>query len=152
MTTRRELLAASLLGTLLAPARAAEVLLPTPDSLAAALESAMQRHRALVLMVSLPGCPWCKLVRQSYLTPLRAEGQPVIELSNQDESRITDFDGAATTPARVVTRLRVQVTPTVLFVGREGKEVAQRLLGVSSVDFYGAYLQERVDAANRAVG
>jgi len=42
------------------------------------------------------------------------------------------------------------VAPTLLFIGRDGKEVAERLRGVPLPDFYGAYLQQRVEAANRA--
>ena len=149
--TRRALLAGSVLATALAPARAAQQrLLPAPGSLASALEAALARRRALVVMVSLPGCTWCKLVRESYLAPLLAEGQPVIEIDMQDQGGIIGFDGAATTSARVAESLRVRVAPTVLVLGRGGRELAPRLRGVSSVDFYGAYLQERVDAANRA--
>ena len=149
--TRRALLAASVLAAGLAPARAAQQrLLPAPGSLASALEAALARRRALVVMVSLPGCTWCKLVRESYLAPLLAEGQPVVEIDMQDHGGIIGFDGAATTPARIAESLRVRVAPTVLFFGRGGRELAPRLRGVSSVDFYGAYLQERVDAANRA--
>jgi len=148
--TRRALLLAPLLATAAASLRAAQPALPMPGSLASALEAALVRNRALVMMVSLPGCPWCKLVRQSYLAPLLAEGQPVIEMDMQDQRGIVGFDGAATTAVRLAETLRVRVAPTVLFLGRGGRELAPRLTGVTSEDFYGAYLQDRVDAANRA--
>ena len=149
--TRRALLGATVLAPVAARALAAPALLPAPGSLASALEAALLRRRALVLMVSLPGCPWCKLVRQSYLAPLLAEGQPVVEIDMQDRGGIVGFDGAATTPAQVARALRVRVAPTVLFLGRGGREAAKRLAGVTSEDFYGAYLQERVETANRSV-
>jgi hypothetical protein len=148
--TRRALLTTPLFAVVLATARAAQPQLPMPSSLASALEAALARRRALVVMLSLPGCPWCKLVRESYLAPLLAEGQPVVEVDLQDKGGIVGFDGAATTPARVAEALRVRVAPTVLFLGHGVRELAPRLVGVSSVDFYGAYLQDRVDAANRA--
>lgn len=147
---RRRLLAASALATVLVSARGAQALLATPGSLASSVEAALMRRRALVVLVSLPGCPWCKLVRQSYLAPLRDEGQPVIELDMQDRGGIVGFDGAATTPEQVARHLGVRIAPTVLFLGRAGREIAPRLTGVQSEDFYGAYLQERLDAANRA--
>jgi len=150
--TRRALLAAAVLAPVLVPARAAPAHLPTPGSLATALEAALARRRALVVLVSLPGCPWCKLVRESYLAPLVADGQPVIELDLQDRAGIVGFDGTATSPAQVAQALRIRLAPTVLFLGRGGKELAPRLAGVASTDFYGAYLQERVDTANRAAG
>jgi thioredoxin-related protein len=149
--SRRALLLAPLLATAAVPLQAGQPALPMPGSLASALEAALVRRRALVMMVSLPGCPWCKLVRQSYLAPLLAEGQPVIELDMQDQRGIVGFDGAATTPMRLADGLRVRVAPTVLFLGRGGREIAPRLTGVTSEDFYGAYLDERVAAANRAL-
>jgi thioredoxin-related protein len=149
--SRRALLLAPLLATAAVPLQAGQPALPMPGSLASALEAALVRRRALVMMVSLPGCPWCKLVRQSYLAPLLAEGQPVIELDMQDQRGIVGFDGAATTPMRLADNLRVRVAPTVLFLGRGGREIAPRLTGVTSEDFYGAYLDERVAAANRAL-
>ena len=147
--TRRQLLAAPLLAPVLARAAPARHL-PQPGSLASSLEAALARRRALVVLVSLPGCPWCKLVRESYLAPMLAEGQPVIELDMQDAGGIVGFDGAASTPARIAQGLRVRIAPTVLFLGRGARELAPRLAGVASADFYGAYLQERVDTANRA--
>ena len=149
---RRELLLAALGAAAVAPARAAPPLLPAPSSLAAEAADAQGRGRALVVMFSLPGCPWCKLVRESYLVPLRAEGQPVVEVDTTGAGALAGFDGAPTTGQQLSARLGIRVTPTVLFVGRGGRELAPRLPGVPLPDFYGAYLQERVDAANRAAG
>jgi len=141
-----------LLAALAAPlaARAANAVLPTPESLAAELGMAVSLRRALVVMFSLSGCPWCKLVRQSYLAPLRAEGQPVIEVDMAGTHAIAGFDDAPTTGTRMARALGVRVAPTLLFVGRGGREVAERLRGVPSQDFYGVYLQQRVEAANHA--
>jgi hypothetical protein len=119
--------------------------------MAAELRAALARSRALVVLASIEGCPWCKLVRQNYLAPLRAEGQPVVEIDTAGTAALQDFAGAPTTQQRFAAALRLRVTPTVLFFGAGGKEVAQRLVGVPLPDFYGAYLQERLDAANRAV-
>jgi hypothetical protein len=45
----------------------------------------------------------------------------------------------------------VDVAPTVLFFGRTGREVAPRLVGASR-DFYGAYLEQRLETARRNLG
>lgn len=130
---------------------AAQHLLPEPASLAKELGAALARRRALVVLAGTEGCPWCKLVRENYLVPLRSEGQPVVEIDILGGAALQDFTGAPTTQARLASSLRLRVTPTVLFFGKEGKEAAPRLVGVPLPDFYGAYLQERLDAANRAV-
>lgn len=151
---RRRLLAgaAALFALPLAAVRAhaASPLLPTPASLAAALADAAGRRRALVVLASTEGCPWCKLVRENYLVPLRSEGQPVVEIDMVRADPVADFRGAPTTQREVAQQLKLRVAPTVLFIGPGGRELAQRITGVPLPDFYGAYLQERLDAANRA--
>jgi hypothetical protein len=129
----------------------AHAALPVPGSLRAELEAALGRRRALVVLASTEGCPWCKLVRQSYLAPLRAEGQPVVEIDIRGRRAVLDFGGAPRTQAEFAAALRLRIAPTVLFIGPDGREVAPRLTGVPLPDFYGAYLQERLDAANRAL-
>ena len=157
MSTRRAALRAAVAGlaawsSLPITASAAAPLLPRPASLATELQRAMGARKALVVMVSLDGCAWCRLVRESYLVPLRAGGQPVVQIELDGAMPLQDLAGRASTHAQVVRAFDVRLAPTVLFLGRGGAEAAPRLAGVASPDFYGAYLQERVDAANRSVG
>ena len=148
--------AAALVASLVLPSRTTAATtvttrLPRPVSLADEIDRALQLRKALVLMVSLDGCPYCKLVRESYLAPLRADGQPVVQIELAQAFPLLDSAGRASTHAQVVSGLCVRVAPTVLFLGRAGAEVAARLVGVANADFYGAYLSEKVEAANRAV-
>ncbi len=129
---------------------AAPALLPVPVSLRSELDAALRRRRALVVLASTEGCPWCRLVRQSYLAPLLAEGQPVVEIDIRGRQAMIDFGGAPGTQAEFAAARRLRIAPTVLFIGQDGREIAPRLAGVPLPDFYGAYLQERLDAANRA--
>ena len=53
-------------------------------------------------------------------------------------------------PSRIAGRYKVHVTPTVLFVDSHGEEIAKRLVGVASLDFYGGYLDAAlVQSRNR---
>lgn len=130
---------------------ASPLALPRPASLRAELERALGARMALVLMVSLDGCPYCKLARDSYLIPLRAGGQPVFQLELIGNIPLLDLRGRETTHSQVAREFNVRIAPTLLFLGRGGAEAAARLTGVASPDFYGAYLHERVETANRSV-
>ena len=159
MRTRREVLRGLRVGLVLVPAlgpivsaRAAAPSLPHPTSLREELRRALAARKALVVLVSLEGCPYCKLVRESYLVPLKAAGQPVVQLELAASVPLQDLQGRASSPVQVVREFEVRLAPPVLFLGRGGAEVADRLAGVASPDFYGAYLQDRVDAANRSAG
>jgi len=156
MSTRR----AALLGAALAAvavlrpafARAGSApALPHPQSLAAELARALAARKALVVMVSLHGCPYCKIVRESYLVPLRADGQPAVQVEMADSIPLRDLRGRPSTHAQVVREFAVRVAPTVLFLGRGGEAAAPPLAGMAIPDFYGAYLQDRVELANRTV-
>ncbi len=103
-------------------------------------------------MVSLPGCPWCELLRRNYLGPMQSEGVAAYEFMLQERNRnLIDFRAQRTTPAAFSTANKVTMTPTVLFLGREGQEVAPRIEGVASADFIGAILDERLATARARI-
>lgn len=150
MSTRRGVLVAAggwLAGGALAAGGAAD--LPRAVSLRREIASARAAGKALVLMVSLEGCPWCRMVREGWLLPLHAAGQPVVQVEMGRDLPLEDAQGRSTSHGALVKALDVRVAPTVLFLSTNGREAAPRIAGVPLPDFYGAYLQERLDAANR---
>lgn len=130
---------------------AAPVTLPSTESLAASLEQALRVKQPLVVMVSLHGCAFCKVVRENYLQPLRASGLQVVQVDMRDGRALVDFDGAALTHDAWVRKQGIKLAPTVLFFGAQGREVATRLKGAYLPDFYGAYLDEQLTVARRVV-
>jgi thioredoxin-related protein len=127
-------------------------LLPLPTDLQAAASLATRDGQPLVLMVSLPGCPWCELLRRNYLTPLRAEGLPAFEFMIHDRSSaMRDFQGKSSTPEQLARLWKVTNTPTVFFFGRGGNEIAPRIEGVASADFIGAVIDERIAIAREHI-
>ena len=131
--------------------QAAETSLPVTNSLPDSLQQALQRKQPLVVMVSLQGCPFCKVVRENYLMPLQREGLPVVQLNMRSAQAITDIDGSAHTQEGLIRKWGIQLAPTVLFLGPQGKEVAPRLKGAYLADFYGAYLDEQLTLARQAI-
>jgi thioredoxin-related protein len=146
----RVLAAALAAGPLLALATdvRAETALERPASLRDAGAAAAARHQPLVLLVSLPGCPYCERVRRSELLPLvRETPTPAVQIDIGSAARVEDFDGTVRSHDAVATRLQARFTPTVLFLGPDGTELAERLVGAGDPDFYGALLEQRLEAA-----
>lgn len=126
--------------------------LTVPTSLQAELAAALKAGQPLVLMVSLDGCPFCKIARENYLTPLvREQGLRVVQINMQHRDALKDLQGRDTTQAQLIAELNVTVAPTLFFYGRGGREVAPRLEGMSSLDFYGAYLDQQVQTARQSI-
>jgi thioredoxin-related protein len=144
------------LGAQLTAARAQKfskkALLPTPTHLLQAATKASERGEPIVLMVSLPGCPWCELLRRNYLTPMRAEGVAAFEfMINERSQRIADFKGQPITPSAWSEAMKVKITPTLLFFNAQGQEAAPRIEGVASADFIGSILDERLATARERI-
>ena len=143
-------LGGALLGAGMGRARAAT--LPAPASLASALAAALQQGQPLVVMASLDGCPFCRVARDNYLAPLQRDSAlPVVQLDMASAQAVLDFRGAASTHDRLLRQWGVGVAPTVLFFGSGGREAAPRLVGASIPDFYGAYLDQRIETARQSL-
>lgn len=126
--------------------------LPTTDSLQAELAKAIAKKAPLMVMVSLDGCPFCKVARENYLGPLREQqGLLVFQVDMRSKRPIKNFSGLTLTQDELIRSWGVKVAPTVLFFGRGGLEIAERLTGGYIPDFYGAYLDERLQLANAAM-
>ena len=134
-------------------AHAKDTALPVPASLPQVAQSAKTQGQPLVLLISLPGCVYCELVRRSYLMPLLPEAGLQawqLDITNRSAS-LMGFDGKPTTAAAQAQAWETRVTPTVLFLGSQGQELAERLVGIAVPDFYGAYLEQRLVVARRAL-
>ena len=154
LSRRQGLRALALLGlgaSGVAPARVAGKTLPLSASLPDELARALKAGQPLLVMVSLHRCPWCEEVRNNYLAPMRAQERlPVVQVDMLSPRQTRDLQGAPTTHEALVRAWDVKVAPTVLFLGPQGKEVADRLVG-GSPDFYSAYLDRRLALAREAV-
>jgi Thioredoxin-like domain len=153
MVARRQLLATSGLG-LVAPGLFAQqtLIIPLTSALDRAQSEAAAGGNPLVVMVSLVGCPFCKVVREHYLLPMMREQQlPVVQVDMQSTAAIRDFGGNPTTHMQLIKQWGVRVAPTVLFFGKNGVELAERLRGSYLSDFYGSYLETRVAQSRKAL-
>lgn len=138
-------------GSALAASDASEQWLPSSQSLPRDLAAALAKKQPLVVMATLHGCPFCKVVREHYLLPLQRAGAFVTQIHFLSGEPLLDWQGKVSTHGGQVKQLEIEVAPTVLFYGAGNKEVAERLVGSSIPDFYGAYLDERMKTAQAAV-
>ena len=105
------------------------------------------------MLISLPGCVYCELVRRNYLLPARRDSDlQAWQLDVTDKTTpLIGFDDKPTTAALQAKAWKATFTPTVLFIGSQGQELAERLVGIAVPDFYGAYLEQRLATARKAL-
>ena len=149
---RRRLLLGGALVLATGASQGSEMALQPAHAFPQHLATALARGLPLTVMVSLPGCPFCKVVRDSHLAPLlREQAMAVVQIDMGSALPLLGAQGQAGTHDEQVRRWGVKVAPTLLFFGRQGNEVAERLVGALLPDFYGAYLAQRLETARRSL-
>lgn len=153
MNLRRRALCLALAAAWLpAGAREAEAL-----PLAHDLRGDAQSTPVVLVLFSLPGCHYCDGVRSTHLVPLRREGGlggrvAIVEVDLSSDAPVRDFSGALVTHRQLAAALGVKIAPTVMALGRDGKPLAEPLVGAKIADFYGYYLDALLERALAAQG
>jgi len=93
------------------------------------------------------------VVRNSYLGPMHLKGEVyAVQVNMLDrKTPLQDLQGNITTPHAQARVWKARMAPTLLFLDANGNEIAERMEGMTIADFYGAYLQERIDTARKVV-
>lgn len=126
--------------------------IPTARSLQAEISIALKTGSPLLVFVSLDNCPFCKIARENYLLSLLNEqSATIVQVNFRHSALVIDAHGNSMSQDQLIRTWGVKVAPTVLFLGKDGREVAPRLAGGSTSDFYGAYLDERIRFAQAAI-
>jgi thioredoxin-related protein len=112
------------------------------------------RLQGLIILVefSSENCEYCRLLESEFLEPMilnQAYRSKVIirSLSLEDEGQVNGFAGRPVTADELVDRYNIEVTPTMVFLDADGIELSERLVGIWSIDFFGAYIDQRIDTA-----
>lgn len=156
----RGLLTAVLLVLWLAPAAAEETPppeLPLSQDLAADAALAAQGGLPLVLLVSQHDCGYCLQLKEWILLPtIRSRsyrGRVLFrEVLMEAGRELRDLQGRPGTGAALAQEYGVSITPTLLFLAPDGRELAKRMVGLSGTqDLMFAYLDETLEQAIAAM-
>ena len=106
----------------------------------------------LVLEFSSESCGYCRKLESLFLLPMQRnpdyDSKVLIRSVSLDGYEyLVDFDGRFTSTSEFAARYRVSVTPTLLFLDSEGREISKKLVGIWSEDFFGGYIDSRIDEA-----
>src|SRR5690606_28108961 len=131
-----------------------------PGAHEAVLRDSAREQRVVVALFTLPGCPFCEAIRRDQLSHLAREqvarGLRLVEYDLPDRQAFTGSRADAASPASapaLAASLGIRLAPTVVFLGPDRSELAERLVGYASPDFYGAYLEQRIaQARSRLAG
>ena len=126
--------------------------LPQAQDLRADAKEAARRQVPLVLFYSARSCRFCEEVAALYLQPMHASseyGGKIIlrEVQLEGGQVLRDFDGKSVSHADFAERRGIRLTPQIRFLDATGREVSPGIVGYTTPDFFGGYLEQAVDAA-----
>lgn len=127
---------------------------PLARDLEAAGQLAVSDCKPLLLEFSAVACEYCRLLEVEILNPILLNhdyDQRVLmrKLLIDRLDRLKGFDGGTVTAKQLAEEYRIYVTPTLLFVDAQGRELADRMIGVTTLDFYGGYLDIALEDARQ---
>jgi thioredoxin-related protein len=108
-------------------------------------------ERILMIEFSSEYCGYCRLLENEFLKPMAgnagySEKVVIRYISLSDDDNLLDFNGKSISASEFASRYDVFVTPTLVFLNDRGEEVSDKLVGIWSVDFFGGFIDERIDS------
>ena len=130
--------------------------LPTVTDWKSLSARAESEGKPVVIMVDQDHCPYCRRVEAEFFASIFAEGVlPEIALfgkiSIDEGERIRDENGEIVGTRDFLGSYDTGLTPTVLFLDHNKNEVAEKIVGMLTPDFYGFYLEQAIRSAVDAV-
>ena len=119
-------------------------------------QEARARNLPVMIMFSRDGCPYCDVVREEFIKPMLRSGDYVdriimLELDADSYAQLRDFDGKLISADELTHRYKAGFAPTVVFLDSQGNEQAERLIGITTRDFYGGYLDDAINESLQRV-
>jgi hypothetical protein len=106
----------------------------------------------ILLAFSAIECSYCDDLEDEFLKPMLLSGDYadkviIRKLILDNGSHVRDFSGRSLEAAELAHAFRVFVTPTLLFVDADGREIAERMVGINTLEMFGGYLDGCIDTA-----
>ena len=115
-------------------------------------ELARQKKGVVLVMFSSEHCGYCERVLNEFLIPMsrNPEYQDKLVMRHVDSTgfaTIRGFDGSVQDHRKFSGQQGVRMVPTVMLFDTEGRRLGKPLVGLTTVDYYGHYLDQAIDQA-----
>lgn len=128
------------------------VQVPFVQDFAREAKAAEAKGVPLLVLFSRADCHFCDQVLEEFLLPMQRNPEyrsKVIMLQVQigGSAPLRDFSGKLTTHGRFARDHRIQLAPTITLFDARGNELTEPLVGLTTPDYYGGFLDQRIDEA-----
>lgn len=116
------------------------------QSFDALFKQSKKEHKVIMLEMSASYCGFCRKLEAEIINPMIISGDYnhvlIRQLHIDSYHDIKMPNNKTTTPAEYAKSKGIFVTPTLLFLNDKNEEISKRILGINSVDYFGAYVDE----------
>ena len=131
--------------------------IPELNSFKGVADSARTRGVPILVEFSTPWCRYCEVLEQQVLKPLLRNGkyrEQIIDkkLEVNTYSSIAGFDGKQYRTDQISRMYNVDLYPTLVFFDANSREVSQRIVGITVLDYIADELEQAIDAAVQDTG
>lgn len=119
---------------------------------------AKQQQLPIVLMFGAESCEFCQVLKEQVFSPMALsgmyEGRALLmrHVGIDEPGTIPGFDGTPLNKAKWAYELGADLTPTVLFLDGNGREIAPRIVGISTLELYAGVIHRNLNSAYEALG
>jgi len=119
-------------------------------------KTARTGNKAILLLVSQEHCSYCIQIKREVIGPMLRSGDYketllIREITLDGVSTVIDFKGITRDNHNFVYDYKVSVTPTLLFLDGEGRELSEQMVGMQTPDMYYYYVDQSVQEALKAL-
>ncbi|MCW8890408.1 MAG: thioredoxin fold domain-containing protein [Sedimenticola sp.] len=119
-------------------------------------QTARQKGKAIMLLVSQEHCGFCVQIKQEVIGPMIRSGSyderlMIRELFLDTGSDVVDFKGQRRESHAFSYDYKVFLTPTLLFLDADGKELAEKMVGIQTPEMFYYYVDQSVQNALSAL-
>ena len=126
------------------------------DNLQTLSQQMKSNKLGLMVMFHASYCEYCERLEQDLLVPMLRSGEydnkilmRKIQIDSNDE--LVNFNGQLITTSQLSILYGASMTPTLVFLDASGEEQSERILGYTTPDFFGAYVDKGIDELHKVV-
>lgn len=116
---------------------------------------AKQKQVPILLLFTQQSCGFCEIVRSDFLRPMllnqEYDSRVLIRQIEYDGDDVVGFDGKKISMDAFMEPYNVGFTPTVLFLDSSGAELTEQLVGITTVHYYGGFLDDNIALALKKI-
>jgi thioredoxin-related protein len=117
-------------------------------------EATLAREKNIPILVefSSPWCSYCEALEEKIFEPLITSKDfkdkiIIKKLEVNDYSDITGFDGKVYLSEEISRKYKVKLYPTLVFFNAEGKEISERIIGITVIEYVTEQIENSITTA-----